>query len=139
MDLLLAGIVVIIIIFLAWIIFNKKNNSPRNNYDGTDLNLSVILNENAKAYKQNPGIYDIQGLEFIDTSNIFDGCGKDFTYSNKLLKQLYGPLINDRILMHNKDDNMLYKNVWTSVNVCKGITQDDIDYYGKKEARLALH
>lgn len=137
------AIIFVLIIFVVWIFFIKKNNSAVDYYRppkgldlDLDLNLSVILNENAEVYKQNPSIYQIKGLEFIDTSSIFDGCGKDITYSNKLLRQLYGPLIDDKILMYNKDDELLYNNRWTSVNVCKNLNQKDIDIYGLGEATL---
>lgn len=151
MDTIIIAVIITLIIFLMWIFYNKKNNSATNiecknsisryskgiKHPDPYLNISVILDENAKVYKQNPSMFQMKGLEFIDTSTLFDSCGKDLTDSNKLLKQLYGPLIDEKIFMYNKNDDILYNNRWTSINVCKNLNQEDIDIYGLNEARIA--
>lgn len=103
-------IVIILIIFLLWLFFNKKNN---------------LIMSNKSTHRDTK--------EYIDTSTLFDGCGKDITYSNKLLNQLYGAS-DPSVVMYDKNDDLLYSKRWTSINVCRNLTQRDIDIYGNNEA-----
>jgi hypothetical protein len=136
MTTLIVVLIIVSLLILVWILFNKKNNHQSGRKLQMDLNLSYILDENAKEYKQNPSIYQMRGLEFIDMSGLFDSCGKDITYSTRLLRDLYGSELNDKIVMYNKDDEILYNNRWTSVNVCRTpLTEADIVKYGKREGK----
>jgi hypothetical protein len=123
-------ILIVFLIFLFWKIFNKKNNS--NKKDPNEISVSYILHQNGRAINS----YEVAKLsdsEVVDLTDVFDGCGKDMTHSVKLLTQMYGPSIHEKVLLYNNDDNLLYSNKWTSFNVCKGLDQDDIVRYGYGE------
>lgn len=132
-------IIVLIIVFfiiMIWIIFKDKNKiyESQKVFHEKDHTLTYYLNENAKEYDSN--IPTGPSVEYVDLGYIMDSCGKDFTYSSRLLKDLYGSSINDKVLLFNKNDDLLYNNRWTSVNVCKdNLTESDIIKYGINEAR----
>jgi hypothetical protein len=93
MYLIMIAVIILCIIFLYWIIFIKKNNSKLQNHEMKDL-------------------------EIIDTSDLYGCCYKDITHSSKLLKDLYGSEFNNKIHLHNKNDEVLYNTRWTTVNTC---------------------
>ena len=126
---LIAVVVVFIIIFLTEILLNKKNKCETAR--AFRINEDYVIN---RTRLPSGADVNINGVEIIDTSTLFDGCGQDITNSNKLLSQLYGEHIDSRVKLFNKNDELLYTRKWTSINVCKGLNQDDIDYYGKNEA-----
>lgn len=124
-------VVIILLIFLLWIFYDKKNK-----YTPSELVLNTDYVTREKPI-QGHAAY-INGVEYIDTAQFFDGCGRDLTHSNILLKQLYGDLINSNVVLHSNDDKLLYGNRWTSFNVCKGLNQYNIDKYGFNEVRWRL-
>lgn len=124
-------VVALIIIFLIEILLNKKNKCEEFPGRIFRLNEDYLLN---KTKLPRGADMNVHGIELIDTSYLFDGCGQDITNSNRLLSQLYGDNIDRRVKLFNKNDELLYTRKWTSINVCKGLNQDDIDYYGKNEA-----
>lgn len=122
MDLLTIGLIILFIIIIIWIFSGKKNKS----IDPDNMKMHTITNKKLI----NPMV------EYIDIEPLFDSCGKDITHSARLLKDLYGDDVNSKVVVFNKNDDMLYANKWTSTNVCKNITESDIVKYGTKEANM---
>jgi hypothetical protein len=92
-------VIVILIIIIWWIFSVKKNKS-----------VTAPINRN---------------FEYVDITPLFDSCGKDFTNSSRLLKELYGPNINDKVVIFNKNDDLLYKKRWTTMNV-RSCNEDNV-------------
>ena len=91
---LIVGLIIVCLIIIVWKIFDKKNK-----YDiDSNAYMSFILSENAKEYKNLPKI-NHPSAEYIDIGPLFDSCGKDFTHSAKLLRDLYGSNVNDKIVI----------------------------------------
>jgi len=125
MSTLVLVVIIVLIIIILWKIFDKKNNYEDKHLPCSSRNdLSYIIDENAKAYKDGSTLKSL-GTEYVDLTPLIDSCGKDFTYSSRLLKDLYGPGISDKILIFNKNDDLLYSHKWTSANVCKNIDESN--------------
>lgn len=136
MTTLVIVLIIVLLIIILWKIFGEKNKLGYriNDLHEKDHSLSFYMNENAKGYQSN--IPDGPSVEYVDLGPIMDSCGKDFTHSSKLLKDLYGTSISDKVLIYNKNDDLLYNNRWTSVRICKdGLNENDIIKYGINEAR----
>lgn len=93
MYLIIITAIILGIIFLYWILFIKKNNSNIQNNKMKDV-------------------------ELIDISELNGCCYRDITHSSKLLKELYGSEFNNKIHLHNKNDEVLYNTRWKTVNMC---------------------
>ena len=136
MTILVIVLIIVLLIIILWKIFGEKNKLEHqiNDLHEKDHSLSFYMNENAKGYQSN--IPAGPSVEYVDLGPIMDSCGKDFTYSSKLLKDLYGTSISDKVLIYNKNDDLLYNNRWTSVRICKDdLNENDIIKYGINEAR----
>lgn len=91
---MLIATVIVLFIIIVWYFLGKNN----------------ILNQKHSS---------MSAIEYVDITPLVDSCGKDITYSSRLLKDLYGEGISDKVVIFNKNDDLLYSHKWTSVNICK--------------------
>ncbi len=112
-------IIIVLCIIIIWYFVHTKYVQP---YKIRSDDISAILDGEAKDWK----IQKIPHTEYVDITPLIDSCGKDITNSSRLLKDLYGPEISDKVIIFNKNDDLLYSHKWTSANVCKNITENDL-------------
>lgn len=112
-------IIIVLCIIIVWYFTHTEYVQP---YKIQSDDISVILDGGAKDRKNQKAPH----AEYVDITPLIDSCGKDITNSSRLLKDLYGPGINDKVIIFNKNDDLLYSHKWTSINVCKNTTENDL-------------